>query len=80
MGRKERGMKGRKGKRKEKMEWDGEKGGEERRMSRGNWKGLTELWFYVPLDTKYVISETFSKPISWLGERERRKWEERKRK
>jgi len=28
---------------------------------------LTELWFYVPLDTKQVISETFPKPISWLG-------------
>jgi len=29
--------------------------------------GLSELWFYVPLDTKKVISETFPKPISWLG-------------
>jgi len=29
---------------------------------------LIELWFYVPLDTKLVISEkTFPKPISWLG-------------
>jgi len=28
---------------------------------------LTELWFFVPLDTKYVISETLPKPISWLG-------------
>jgi len=28
---------------------------------------LIELWFYVPLDTKYVISETFPKPISRLG-------------
>jgi len=28
---------------------------------------LTELLFYIPLDTKYVISETFPKPISWLG-------------
>jgi len=28
---------------------------------------LTELWFYVQLDTKQVISETFPKPISWLG-------------
>jgi len=27
---------------------------------------LTELWFYVPLDTKQVISETFPKPIFWL--------------
>ena len=25
------------------------------------------LWFYVPVDTKYVISETFPKPVSWLG-------------
>ena len=30
-----------------------------------NW--LTELWFYVPLDTKQVILETFPKPTSWLG-------------
>jgi len=28
---------------------------------------LTELRFYVPLDTKQVISETFPKAISWLG-------------
>jgi len=28
---------------------------------------LTELWFYVPLDRKYVILETFPIPISWLG-------------
>jgi len=29
---------------------------------------LTELWFHVQsLNTKYVISETFPKPISWLG-------------
>jgi len=28
---------------------------------------LTELRFYVPLDTKQVISETFPKSISWLG-------------
>jgi len=28
---------------------------------------MTELWFYVPLDTQQVISETFHKPISWLG-------------
>jgi len=28
---------------------------------------LTELWFYVPLDTKQVILETFPKPTSWLG-------------
>jgi len=28
---------------------------------------LTQLRFYVPLDTKQVISETFPKPISWLG-------------
>ena len=27
---------------------------------------LTELRFYVPLDTNYVIVETFLKPISWL--------------
>jgi len=27
---------------------------------------LTELWFYVPLNTKQVNSETFPKPISWL--------------
>jgi len=25
------------------------------------------LRFYVPLDTKQVISETFPKPIFWLG-------------
>jgi len=25
------------------------------------------LRFYVPLNTKYVILETFPKPISWLG-------------
>jgi len=25
---------------------------------------LTELWFYVPLDTKLVISEMFPNPIS----------------
>ena len=24
------------------------------------------LRFYIPLDTKYVISETFPKPISWF--------------
>jgi len=28
---------------------------------------LIELWFYVPLNTKQVISETFPKPISLLG-------------
>jgi len=28
---------------------------------------MTQLWFYVPLDTQQVISETFPKPISWLG-------------
>jgi len=30
---------------------------------------ITGYWlrFYVPLDTKQVISETFAKPISWLG-------------
>jgi len=28
---------------------------------------LIALRFYVPLDTKYVILETFSKPTSWLG-------------
>ena len=28
---------------------------------------LTELRFKVPLNTKQVISETFPKPISWLG-------------
>jgi len=25
------------------------------------------MWFYVPLNTKYVISDMFPKPISWLG-------------
>jgi len=29
-----------------------------------NW--LTELRFYIPLDIKQVILETFHKPISWL--------------
>ena len=28
---------------------------------------LIELWFYVPLNTKQVILETFPKPISWPG-------------
>jgi len=28
---------------------------------------LTELRFYIPLDTKQVISEMFPKPTSWLG-------------
>jgi len=28
---------------------------------------LIELRFYVALDTKQVISETFPKPISWFG-------------
>jgi len=28
---------------------------------------LIELWFYVPLDTKWIIPEMFPKPISWLG-------------
>ena len=28
---------------------------------------LTALRFYVPLNTKKVISETFPKPTSWLG-------------
>ena len=28
---------------------------------------LTELWFYVPWDNNKAISETFPKPISWLG-------------
>jgi len=28
---------------------------------------LSELRFYVPLDTKQIISETFSKPSSWLS-------------
>ena len=28
---------------------------------------LIKLWFYVPLDTKQVISDTFPKPNSWLG-------------
>ena len=28
---------------------------------------LIELRFYVPLDTKRVILETFPKPIPWLG-------------
>jgi len=27
----------------------------------------TELWFYVPLNTKQVILEMFPKPISCLG-------------
>jgi len=27
---------------------------------------LTDV-FYIPLEIKYVISETFPKPISWLG-------------
>jgi len=26
-----------------------------------------DMWFYVPLNTKYVISDMFPKPISWLG-------------
>jgi len=30
-----------------------------------NW--LTELRFYVPLNTTWVISETFPRPISWFG-------------
>jgi len=28
---------------------------------------LSEFRFYAPLDTKRVISETFSKQIFWLG-------------
>jgi len=36
-----------------------------------NWRlfnaSLTEFWFYVPLDRKYVISETFPKTISQIG-------------
>jgi len=28
---------------------------------------VLELRFYVPLDTKQVILETFPQPISWLG-------------
>jgi len=28
---------------------------------------LIDLWFYIPLDTKQVISETLPKPISRLG-------------
>jgi len=30
---------------------------------------VTGYWlrFYVPFDTKYVISEAFPKPVSWLG-------------
>jgi len=28
---------------------------------------LIELWFYFPLDTKYIILETFPTPTSWLG-------------
>jgi len=28
---------------------------------------LTEFRFYIPLDTKKVILETFSKPIFWFG-------------
>jgi len=31
---------------------------------------LTELRFYIPLNTKQVIPETFPKPISWLGKEE----------
>jgi len=27
---------------------------------------LTELRFYVPLDTKQVILETFPKPVGWV--------------
>jgi len=30
-----------------------------------NW--LTELWFYVPLDTIYVISETFPNDLYLSG-------------
>jgi len=30
-------------------------------------KLLIELWFYVPLDTKHVISEMFPKPTSWIS-------------
>ena len=28
---------------------------------------MTELRFYIQLDTKQVISETFPKPIYWFG-------------
>ena len=30
---------------------------------------MTELWFYVPLDTKQVISEMFyrANPLAWYG-------------
>jgi len=28
---------------------------------------LTELWFYAPIDTKSVISETFPQPTYWRG-------------
>ena len=31
---------------------------------------LIELRFYVPLDTKQVISEMFSQPICWLSTEE----------
>jgi len=31
------------------------------------WDWLTELRFYIPIDTKQVILETFPKPISWLS-------------
>jgi len=33
------------------------------------WKDSTGYWlrFYLSLDTKWVIPETFPKPISWLG-------------
>jgi len=34
-------------------------------MDPSNW--LTELRFYIPLNTKHFILETFQKPISWLG-------------
>jgi len=31
---------------------------------------VVELRFYVPLDTKFVVSETFSRPISWRSNEE----------
>jgi len=32
-----------------------------------SFKWLTELKFYIPFDTKQVISQMFPKPIFWLG-------------
>ena len=38
-------------------------------ITRSSFSDQTGYWsrFYVPLNTKYVISVTFPKPISWLG-------------